>query len=326
MAYNNITYLIGNGFDKSLNLHTGYSDFYKYYLNQSSLNDNIKTLKENISINSDLWSDLEIGLGHYTKYLQSSSDVEDIFFNISDALKEYLIIEEGKFNPNIITNEKPLLHLLDPTESLSEDNAIFCEDCLFDPESTGPSFGSIYSDIFLNVISFNYTNTLEKILNVNNSDRCHINHIHGTLSEDIIIGLDNSKQIDNESLLKDVQTRNIIIKPSYNTALENGRIQDAKNMIDGANVIIINGMSLGETDKMWWEYVGNWLKSDNYRCLIIDWFDPDSIRLREIQKVRIKDTVKDKFLNAVGLNDNNLKRRIFVRLCHSLFTIKDTLS
>ena len=42
----NVLFILGNGFDINLGLHTGYQDFYEYYLKQPSTNPVIVKLKE----------------------------------------------------------------------------------------------------------------------------------------------------------------------------------------------------------------------------------------------------------------------------------------
>lgn len=67
-----ILYIIGNGFDISLGMKTGYPDFYRYYLSFSSKDDDITKLKDCIKDNKyETWADLEIGLGKYTSSISS---------------------------------------------------------------------------------------------------------------------------------------------------------------------------------------------------------------------------------------------------------------
>lgn len=59
----NVTYILGNGFDLNLGLKTSYYDFYDYYKNIPSPNEDIENLKEDIKSNINQWSDLEHRIG-----------------------------------------------------------------------------------------------------------------------------------------------------------------------------------------------------------------------------------------------------------------------
>lgn len=48
----NITFVLGNGFDLNLNLHTGYHSFYNYYIglpNNGEYSDSIAKFKEGLN-------------------------------------------------------------------------------------------------------------------------------------------------------------------------------------------------------------------------------------------------------------------------------------
>ena len=80
-------FLIGNGFDVNLGLKTRYTEFYDYYLNIPTKNENVKKLKLHLKENkSDFWSDLEIGLGKYTANLSSYEQVEEAYDDINDEI------------------------------------------------------------------------------------------------------------------------------------------------------------------------------------------------------------------------------------------------
>lgn len=96
-----ITFLIGNGFDINAGLDTRYSDFYEYYFNQYPDDMLAKSIRDDY----DFLSDLEIGLGKYTKDIAESE--EDMFFDSKDvmesALADYLEEQQNRIQ---ITGEK----------------------------------------------------------------------------------------------------------------------------------------------------------------------------------------------------------------------------
>lgn len=62
----NITFLIGNGFDRNLGLKTTYSDFVGVYKKTDAKTQNLKDFREYINDNEDLWSAAEVEMGSNT--------------------------------------------------------------------------------------------------------------------------------------------------------------------------------------------------------------------------------------------------------------------
>ena len=62
----NITFLIGNGFDRNLGLETTYSDFVKEYKKTNGSTETLKEFRAYIKDNEELWSTAEVALGEYT--------------------------------------------------------------------------------------------------------------------------------------------------------------------------------------------------------------------------------------------------------------------
>ena len=99
----NIVYLIGNGFDRNLNLSTDYKSFYNYYLAQPSNSRGVEYLKQTIESNYENWSDLEEALGKYFKNISNENVAKDIHKDLLDNLQKYILEQDKKFN--IIFNE-----------------------------------------------------------------------------------------------------------------------------------------------------------------------------------------------------------------------------
>lgn len=88
----NILFIIGNGFDLNLGLKTGYQDFYEYYIKQKSSSDVVKRLKEHLEKERfKIWSDMELGMGAYTAYVNSVVEFEEVCHDLSLSLRQYLI-------------------------------------------------------------------------------------------------------------------------------------------------------------------------------------------------------------------------------------------
>ena len=89
----NIVFLIGNGFDMNLGMKTSYAAFYDHYTKTyGSLSKPVNLLMDNIAQYKDtnLWADLEKGLGEFTAKLSSTEELREAYFHINDALKDYL--------------------------------------------------------------------------------------------------------------------------------------------------------------------------------------------------------------------------------------------
>ena len=330
----NLIFMIGNGFDKNLGLKTSYTEFYDYYVNLPSKNEIIKKFKEDIK-NEDYknWADLELGLGEYSVNCTAEEDYIYIIKDVSKELKKYLelVLEEHIYENPI---EKIRDEFLNFKQYLSNANQ-----AIYD------KFVKKEQDLDINIINFNYTNTLERILKLkvpfqlNNKNikgktyysnvKQHI-HIHGNLKDSMILGVNDYTQIKN----KNMRTTNVIeniVKPTMNMNAETLREYDCEKIISEANIVVIYGMSIGETDKCWWEKLMLRFSQDPSVLIIIVNYDGQieyTFRQRFAYKKR---EFKNRLLNYVTNNDcqsneNELKtvieNRIIVEFNTEMFKFK----
>ena len=106
----NITFFIGNGFDRSAGLDTSYDGFYKWYINQPSSSHSVRQFKEEISryvtaqktdnMIRTLWADFESGLGQYTDQftIETAPNFLEAYEDAHESLCSYLEEEQAKFN------------------------------------------------------------------------------------------------------------------------------------------------------------------------------------------------------------------------------------
>lgn len=314
-----VVYLIGNGFDLNLGLKTGYSDFYTYYLN--NINDDFDIFRLKFHLKHDknnegkyqYWSDLEIAMGEYTKEFSHREDMEKVYNDLNDNLRDYIMsIEQGGIQGDI-DKDKLKKDLAHPEEYLRD---VFKVDFRSFVKKWETHAYETY------IISFNYTNTIETILNMkgtmeigqtryNRSNHLYpIIHIHG-LSNDPIIGLNDVSQIGNDLFRDDIETQEFLLKPKINEAV--GHLNDRKSfeLISQANLIYLFGVSLGETDKLWWEAVGERLKRD---CRIIYFvYNPDE-HPRSNELTRIRRKYKDFLLSKTKLTPEENRRLLIESL------------
>lgn len=188
----NILYIIGNGLDIAHHMKTSYQDFFKYYLTIESSNKDIEAMKINIdSHRYETWADLEIGMGAYASLCANKDVFLECLADIKTNLKEYLNKESEKIGLYKISSiagfHNPRLFLEPEPQSR------------YDMYSTGKKPVNYNID----VITFNYTSTLETLLNyknvpINFSSNIRlqsIQHVHGLLDSMMVMGVNDSSQI-----------------------------------------------------------------------------------------------------------------------------------
>ena len=85
----------------------------------------------------------------------------------------------------------------------------------------------------------------------------------------MILGVNDESQIINDFLKEKKDFKDIFIKERMNEELGQGKIEVATNMIERSSIICVFGMSIGDTDKMWWEKLIDWLWKNSNNKLII---------------------------------------------------------
>ena len=324
----NITFLVGNGFDINLGLKTRYTDFYPKYMAQKH-ND---VISDAIKDNYKRWANLELALGEMLKDISNDRITEFLVSKatLEEDLANYLRSEQQKINlsSTIIQDE-----FQKKVTNISED---------FSTKHKKEFLAwrkSVTSQIRYQFISFNYTSTLDEIVdkamqrkqfsthNTNHQTFSDVVggvlHIHGTLSEELILALDNVNQIANPELQKATELTNYIIKATINEELGEGKTQRAKQLIDDSEYVCIYGMSLGETDLMWWKYLVNWLNYRSTRRLVLYVHEDATSNPSGAEKLRQQDKWKNTFLKTAGVKSelaDKLRKQIIVVLRSNIFT------
>ena len=305
----NITFLIGNGFDLNLKLNTRYSNFYKYYIE----NDPKDLLSKSIKDDYEIWSDLEVGLGEFLKNIDENQIDEflDSKSTLERMLSEYLTLQDQRISlkdEKAIAEEfkKKILNFFSDFNSLDKDHY-------------HQVVGATKETINYNFITFNYTSVLDKIVaaaqnhckpfgnhsagGAGYNDTIVLpHHIHGKLTEDLILGLDNAEQILNDKLKTNPKLTNYIIKSVVNTALGEKKIEKARDIINKSKFICLFGLSIGDTDGMWWSYIIEWLKKSNDNRLVLFINKNTSVQLSGQEKIRFRDLNREMMLECSNCN------------------------
>lgn len=323
-----ISFFIGNGFDLNLGLETRYDQFCKYYLQKNPEDFLAKTMKKD----TQLWSNLELALGKVTEQVP---DGQENCFGESKDLLEYSLAEylENEQKKIVIGDEKQiademkkyitLFHQTLPVEHRRE------------IEEITQGFKGELAYFF---VTFNYTNVLDrcveavrKIFNNNLGTYSSANgyqyqktlrdiiHIHGTTENEMVLGVNDTEQIADRRFKENSLYRQCLVKEETNKRFAQNKIQIVRNVIDKSNIICIFGMSIGETDKMWWQYIGKWLQESNeHRLIIYIRHDFPRKRITTMEKFQAEDDVLKKFKECSGIEGEweAIKNKIYV-ICNS---------
>ena len=293
-----ITFLIGNGFDINLGLKTKYKDFVNHYkqinyeentfIDEKNLNEekqkkeHIAKFKKHINKNIEMWSNGELALGKYTNELsEGEGDIFSVCLtNFGDELSKYLIEQETHIDYNFNKEQiiKSFNKLINIPNSFSR----------LENKSLKNIYDNYISENYdFEFVTFNYTNTLEncieqlnsKILNThtyyssekNETISDDLYHIHGDVNE-MILGVNDTTQISNLDIFNcefgDIYL-NSFLKENNNKLSGNLIEEEVISLLYSSKIIYIYGMSIGETDKRWWEKLCEWLSIDDMRRLII---------------------------------------------------------
>ena len=304
-----MTLLLGNGFDINIGLKTKYSDFYRYYLSIQSPNSNISAWKSNISDNFDLWSDLEHHLQElaYTLNDNECQAFMEFLDDLTEELSNYLDTENGHFIFEDYANASEQFQ-----KDIRNIESIIKKHIPLHAANT-------YKKQFVNrtIINFNYTSSIEKLLNINqnsalSSQSFTLIHPHGDLYTNLVIGVSSiapsfQEDFGHQDVFREEMHTWLIKKNILTTMHElNLRYNQAKDSISSSDVICIYGMSIGESDSIWWSEIAEWMLQDSSHKLIIfshSVSTKSTTRVPRKQYVNKGEPVKNQFIRnaTIGL-------------------------
>lgn len=321
-----ILYLIGNGFDINLKMKTRYTEFYEHYQDIKTESTTIKNLKENIKKEVYTWSDLELRLGEYMSEIKTYEEFEEIYDDLLEKFGDYLQDVEDKVNWKTTNINKLKMHLSNPEKSLMQKEI-----------NKLTAFKETFSKVNwrVDIVTFNYTRSIERLLNEEftslNLGTHHSNynitlrniwHIHGDLNN-MVLGVNDTSQLKNKDFLKNRKILNAFIK-QYNNSRQGHTVDEILDTkISSANLICVFGSSIGKTDKLWWEKIGQHLLS-NENCILIIFTSTNIKPQRAIHKKGdYEDELRETFLSRTNLNDTEKEKindRIYVRANTDMFS------
>ena len=321
----NITYLLGNGYDLQLGLKTAYSDFYEHLKNNKSEEfENNSIFQEIANDKIGFWSDFELALGKFTEEIQSGDEnVTDTFSkevdNLGRELADYLKFEEKKLDVSINSSSLSTFDKNLIVGNLKEKEQ---------EDITKLLTSNSFNKVNFNFVSFNYTKSIDKYVHAlryyNNSflnKECTINipvHVHGSLGNYPIIGVNDESQLAPNS---HITLKDSLIK-SYQIE-ETGSYNKEKGLkaLESSDLIIIFGVSFGETDKEWWQAITKILQTN--KTTIIIYHFVENLNLNSTRQLRNETRdAKNRLLRHSDLTNDErkaLESKIFVILSKNLF-------
>ena len=335
----NITFLIGNGFDLNLGLKTGYTDFYKYYIQQLPDDMIVKSIIKETGTYI-LLSFLELGLGWFLQEIDVNH-IEDFLnskANLERYLTKYLIQEDKKI---FIKDKQALL------EEFKNAVINFYKEFSLEERNRYKSYLSSESNsIVYTFINFNYTSSLDKIVEIAAKDtkpfsshKCssytnekldnigNVLHIHGDLNKGIIIGVNDESQIKNDTLMNNTDLTDYIIKSKLNAAIGELKQQTAFEKINNSKYVCVYGLSIGDTDNIWWSKIIEWLIKSPDHKLVLYIYKETSIQYSVQEQVRFSNNQKmkiiDKNIKLDKQTKANIRNQVIVIPNSEIFNFKN---
>lgn len=329
----NITFLIGNGFDLNIGMKTRYSDFYQHYINLSDNNNHplVQSLKDSLISDIENWADFELRFGEYCSKFETFEDFEVVFDDVTLKLAEYIKNEQNRYSFDADCKVPLYKDIACPEQYLPNADKKALKEY--------KSKWNNHSEWRMDIISFNYSTSLDNLLAQSNRDERisiqgvgkplvfnGIKHVHGYTTENMVLGVNDHSQINNDVLKFNQYFLNALVKPECNKVMKHLVDQDCKSLINNSNLICLFGLSIGDTDKVWWEIIGNRLLSNDTRLIIFS--RGNEIPAIQRYKMRMReDDIKDVFLSKTNLTSkqkNDIDSKIFVGYNTNIFSIKLT--
>lgn len=307
-------YIIGNGFDLAHKLPTSYGDFHDwlngthYELDNSEDDSQFIYAMDDIFINAvddgediDLWSDFENALGHlqigeYVKRLAKENEVTDPddehYKDPSDlSEKVYAHVEYTAKQTALNELRRQFKRWIKTIEVYDDIEPKYIDD--IDKEA-------IY-------LSFNYTNTLEKIYNIHPEQ---VFHIHGFASDPnstIIVGheteyktidyIEVEEQLfgaDGDIFPTMVESMNELQKNTKHIISENKKWFDALRT-QGIQEIYLYGLSFGEIDDEYFKEIRKQLPNASWRFAV--YAPSEKVEKSNIRRIQ-------NFIKRIDINKN----------------------
>lgn len=264
-----ITYLIGNGFDIGLNLKTDYRSFIDWYLAKSDVEPPVEWMRGEMRQHPDTWGDAEMAFGKL-KFGEHGESPLPVFHKCYDAFteafNEYIVGRNNLFEITKVDRRKTAEEFLGCAINLHEYMSSQCRTFYLDQMNL--------QSVEVNFLTFNYTNTLEQILDfhpgrpneysvqVSNNRTIkvvvkNICHVHGTLDDAYVFGVDSLDQIADAEVRRYCERNGGMLKSRADEKLGLLNRNRGMDMIRRSQRLVTFGLSFGPSDTSWWNLLFN---------------------------------------------------------------------
>lgn len=336
-----ITYIVGNGLDIQYGLKTRYRDFYEYQFEnyEKKKNHNPKYRNyiyddlfkdSNRESNYDDWSDFELALGQLTKNnndITNNAENKEKFIDnleeVIDDLRNYLKNVQNSFE---VDNKHIdfIGSILKLQEDIPQAKKEILKNKLMEDRNTRDS---------ISILTFNYTDVLDRLYEDSQKESSTSlrntgfgftvvapAHAHGTLDFSATLGVSDETQIS--KLFTEEEQEYLIKQLVLSSSREQVDIQN-ENIIDSSDIIVIYGMSIGETDKYIWNKIANHSVKNNVPLIIyhyVENFDTGNpIKLNKLYK-----RFDNLFISRSGIDEDykeQLKNNLITIIGKTIFEI-----
>lgn len=299
----NITFMIGNGFDINCGMKCTYRDAYNGYIKMPTPSPIIAAFKGRINENIDTWADFEVAMAADMKNYESEQDFLLCLRDFKRYLNSHLSKEEAKIQ-EILNNHFVYTAVKNEMiESLQSFYDGISHDISYEIREWTEKEVTHYE-----VISFNYTNIFEKLLNdAINVIPDNVIHIHGKLNDDVVLGMDNLEQLPKVKYNISRKVERAFIKTQFNAGYDRKRVNAAKNAIESSDIICVYGMSLGDSDLTWRNALFQWLHDRPGSHLFLYDFECSCMTDMTVdERMDNEEDAKYEILSKLGISDKEI--------------------
>ncbi len=275
-----ITYLIGNGFDIGLKLKSDYKSFMDWYLARSDIASGMEWVRQEMRSHPNQWSDAEIAFGKlkFAEHGENSVAIYNrCYDDFTEAFNSYLVERNKLFSIPVSERQKVAERFLRHIIRIDDYMSAQCRQYYADQMNV--------QSVELNFITFNYTDTLEQILNFHSGQTNeheiqlvdnkplkvivkNICHVHGTLDDAYVFGVDVPGQIDDQEVRRYCERNGGMLKARADEKLGLLNRKKGVDIINRSNRIITYGLSFGISDTSWWQVLFNAIFSKGKQLVI----------------------------------------------------------
>ncbi len=149
--------------------------------------------------------------------------------------------------------------------------------------------------------------------------------IHGYVGQRMILGVNDVSQLQNKEWHSNRRLLRRYVKPIHNDTYKQEHDIFTKELINNSHVICLYGISIGDSDKLWWKAIADRINVSSSIRMIIFYFLPDFEPIGNYgpDYEDNVDMVKDKFLKAAGYDlDHKIRSQIYVSFQRNVFDFK----